>query len=386
MIKLAIVTTHPIQYYAPLFKLLTERGRIEVKVFYTWEQAQRSQYDPGFGKTVAWDIPLLEGYAYAFVKNTARQPGSHHFRGIINSTLPREVENWGADALLVFGWSYHSHLRAMRYFKGRIPVFFRGDSTLLDEQPYTKRLLRKVMLTWVYRHVDTALYVGQNNRAYYLEYGLKPSQLAFVPHAVDNQRFQQSETETGQVASAWRASLGIDEDETVFLFVGKLEPKKNPVLLLEAFKRLGPARAHLLFVGNGVLEPELKRSGTANVHFIDFQNQARMPTAYRLGDVFVLPSKGPGETWGLAVNEAMACGLPILVSDKVGCTVDLVTDGRNGYVFRSENVDQLSEKMRLLLSRTERTDQGRASRQLIEYWSLEVASERLEKAMVDSNG
>ncbi|HXO74089.1 MAG TPA: glycosyltransferase, partial [Puia sp.] len=169
MKRLAIITTHPIQYNAPWFRMLAQSNRLLVKVFYTWEQSQQgSKFDPGFGKKIEWDIPLLEGYEYCFVKNTAAEPGTHHFKGVINPTLNKEVESWNPDAVLVFGWSFSSHLACMRYFKGRIPVLFRGDSTLLDDKPGVKKWLRRVFLRWVYRFIDYALYVGINNKNYFL--------------------------------------------------------------------------------------------------------------------------------------------------------------------------------------------------------------------------
>src|SRR5438067_5308801 len=120
--KLAIVSSHPIQYNAPFFKLLAERKKIEVKVFYTWSQAKEKVYDPGFGREREWDIPLLDGYEYEFVTNTSKNPGSHHFKGIKNPDLINKIEAWGATALLVFGWSFQSHLKCIRYFKNKIPV------------------------------------------------------------------------------------------------------------------------------------------------------------------------------------------------------------------------------------------------------------------------
>src|SRR5215218_1976209 len=111
MKKLAIVTTHPIQYNAPWFKLLSQRGRINVKVFYTWSQTERGpKYDPTFKKMVEWDIPLLQDYSYEFVENISKDPGSHHFNGVNNPTLNKTIETWGPDAVLVIGWSYKSHL------------------------------------------------------------------------------------------------------------------------------------------------------------------------------------------------------------------------------------------------------------------------------------
>src|SRR4051794_15532166 len=126
--KVAIITTHPVQYNAPLFHCLATRGNILPKVFYTWGvQAKGKVFDPGFGQNREWDIPLLDGYDYEFMTNAARIPGSHHFNGIINPDLIDKIEAYHPSAILVFGWAYQSHLKAMRYFSRKIPVLFRGD-------------------------------------------------------------------------------------------------------------------------------------------------------------------------------------------------------------------------------------------------------------------
>ena len=164
MKKIAIIISHPIQYHAPLFQLLNERKIINIKVFYTWGQAQSEIFDPVFGHNRKWDIPLIEGYEYNFVKNVSTDPGSHHFKGIINPTLIKEIETWGPDAVLVFGWSFKSHLNCIRFFHKKLTVLFRGDSTLLDEKAGVKLILRRLFLYWVYRHIDYALYVGQKNK------------------------------------------------------------------------------------------------------------------------------------------------------------------------------------------------------------------------------
>src|SRR5690606_24455591 len=188
MKKLAIIITHPIQYYAPVFKLLA--AQCHVKVFYTWgEKAIKPKHDPGFGKAIAWDIPLLGGYEYEFLENTAANPGSHHRKGIINPHIIKRIVAFEPQALLVYGYAYDSHFRAMRYFKGKIPVWFRGDSTLLDHADALKSLVKSIYLKWVYQYIDKAFYVGSNNKAYFKKYGLKEEQLVFAPHAIDNLRF-----------------------------------------------------------------------------------------------------------------------------------------------------------------------------------------------------
>ncbi|WP_276480585.1 glycosyltransferase family 4 protein [Paraflavitalea pollutisoli] len=345
MKRLAIVSSHPIQYNAPWFRLLANEPGIVLKVFYTWEQAAAgSTMDKGFGRMITWDIPLLEGYEHVFVKNVSADPGVHHFKGIVNPGLISEIESWGADLLLVIGWSFHSHLRCLRHFHKKIPVLFRGDSTLLDEVPGVKMWLRRIFLTWVYRHVDHALYVGTNNKAYFRKHGMKEKQLLLAPHAIDNTRFAGVGNEYDEAAIVWRKELNIPDDALVLLFAGKLERKKNPFFLLDIAAKVNDERLWIIFVGNGEWETSLKEAanGLQRVVFIDFQNQQKMPVVYRLGDVFILPSVGPGETWGLAGNEAMASHSPVMMSGKCGGAVDLIIEGKNGMVFEQGDVEKCS--------------------------------------------
>lgn len=388
MKKLAIVTSHPIQYNAPLFRALAELGGIDVHVFYTWEQSgAETKYDPGFGRDIAWDIPLLEGYAYSFVRNISRDPGTHHFRGLINPDLNESIVAWGADAILVFGWSFQSHLACLRYFHGRLPVLFRGDSTLLDERPGIRRRARRLFLRWVFRHIDYALYTGCNNKAYFLRHGLRPDQLVFAPHAIDNQRFGDADPDYPQKAAEWRATLGIAPEDLVLLFAGKLEAKKNPLFLLKIAGRVADPRLKIVFVGNGALEQELRRTaaGDTRISFLEFQNQSAMPLVYRLGDIFVLPSRGPGETWGLAANEAMASGCALILSDKTGGAIDLIREEQNGIIVGTEEWEKASRFVEtLLMDRARLGELKKASRGHIHNFSYRHIVDAIGKTILQT--
>jgi glycosyltransferase involved in cell wall biosynthesis len=387
--KLAIVTTHPIQYYAPWFKLLAADYSIELKVFYTWSQAQDSVKDRNFGMDIKWDIPLLDGYAYEFVENKAKRPGSHHFFGINCPELIPKITSYQPDIILVFGWNFISHLKVMRFFKGKVPVWFRGDSTLLDEQPGFKTQLRRTVLSFVYRSIDKALYVGKANKAYYLKHGLKDNQLVYVPHAVDNDRFKNDTLNYDHSANIWRKELGYHDEDIVIVFAGKFEPKKQPDLLLEAVQDVNKQREQplrVVFIGHGVLEGKLKESALhdENVQILPFQNQSLMPIVYRLGDVLCLPSKGPGETWGLALNEAMASKRVGIVSDKVGSSQDLIRNGINGFVFTHNKPSELED----ILKRLNKSDLDLMSTnasESINNWSYEILVNNILKALNETD-
>ncbi len=378
--KLAIITTHPIQYNAPLFKLITERQKIEIKVFYTWEQSKEKVWDKKFGREIKWDIPLLEGYHYEFVKNISKNPGSGTFSGVKNPSLISKIESWQPDAILIFGWNHQSHFKAMRYFKGKIRIYFRGDSTLIDEKPGIKTILRRISLKYIYRYIDYAFYVGKNNKAYYLKHGLKEKCLIFAPHAIDNNRFFDKTKAYQEKAKSMRQKLGFSEQDKVIVFAGKFENKKQPMLLIDAAKQLPELK--FLFIGNGEQEESLKKKAGKNCFFLPFQNQSLMPVIYRLGEIFVLPSQGPEETWGLVINEAMACGKPILTTNKVGCAIDLVKPGVNGYIFEAGNLLDLIKKIQIALPKAE--EFGNASLDIIAKWSYINIAETIEKHMIQN--
>ena len=176
-----------------------------------------------------------------------------------------------------------------------------------------------------------------------------------------------------------RKDLGIDPQATVFLFAGKLEDKKQPLELAEAFASL-QSQAHLIYVGSGMLEDELKKrfDSNPNIHFVGFQNQSKMPIWYRVADVFCLPSRGPGETWGLAVNEALACGCSVIVSDRVGCAEDLVKGQPFGRIIPAQKSSLWADAMR---DGSRSQSDGEAIVQYIRNWDPERFSTALKNKL-----
>lgn len=359
MNRLAIVSTHPIQYNAPLFRMLAKDGSIDLKVFYS-KLPEEVIFDQDFGQEVAWDIPLLSGYEHASFEASVPQG---------KRSLIHAIEAFKPKAVLMYGWNFPGHWAVMRHFKGRIMVWFRGDSTVLDPLPFWKKTARKLLLTMVYRSVDRAFFVGQANKRYFEWAGLRSDQLTYAPHAVDNEFFMHEDETCHELARQKRAELGIPADAKVFLFVGKLESKKQPNMLAAAFMDAGLNNAHLVFIGSGALEAELKAQCAAirNIHFVGFQNQQSMPVWYRVGDVLCLPSKGPGETWGLAVNEAMACGCAAIASDRTGCHEDILTSDSVGIHFPADRTHDLSESLRYA---SERTWDRHVIQSHISHWSF----------------
>ncbi len=383
MQKIAFIVSHPIQYYAPLHRALALRDDVAIKVFFTWHDGSQAQQDHGFGKSVAWDIPLTEGYEYESVPNTARQPGTHHFMGLQNPALVQRVLAWQPDVVHLTGYAYSSHLRALYSFHWRgLPVLFRGDSHLLDGTGFGLRgMLKRALLSTVYRWPAAFLCVGLANRAYYRHFGVPDSKLFDCPHSIETSRFAEPHNELEQAARNWRRELRIKDDQKVVLFAGKFEDKKQPLPLMQAFLACDLPDTLLLLVGDGLLGGQVQDLADrypARFRVLPFQNQSRMPLVYRLGDILVLPS-AYGETWGLAVNEAMACGRPALVSDRVGCHPDVIRPGLNGDVFAVGDWAEFQRKLSLLLSDGWESKQ-KAIHQWAQNWAIQATAMTLVRA------
>ena len=385
MIRLAVVISHPIQYYAPWFRQLNQQPGLLVQVFYLWDFGVSRKLDRGFGQELQWDVPLLEGYAHTFVANAASDPGSHHLAGLHNPMLVGELVRWWPDALLLFGYAYRSHLRLLLDPRlWHVPLLLRGDSHQLAPRAGLKPLLAQLLRRLLFCRFAAGLPVGQANADWMAKSGIRRQ--FFAPHAVDNARFQAAASEAELAAQAWRQQLGIPAAASVVLFAGKFEAKKRPLDLLEAFAALRHPTAVLVFVGAGPLEAELKRRaaslGLGQVIFQGFQNQSAMPRTYALADLVVLPSYGPGETWGLCINEAMNLAKPVLVSSHVGCGADLVIPGQTGWIFPAGDVAALTAALAEALGNSQRLKaMGQQSRAHIDRFSYAEATAGLQQAL-----
>jgi glycosyltransferase involved in cell wall biosynthesis len=346
-LRVAMVTTHPIQYQVPWFRALAQRPEVDLTVFYAHLPSAREQ-GTGFGVSFVWDLPLLDGYRHVRLHNVASQPALSTFRGSDTPEIGRALEAGGFDAVIVNGWHTKSGLQTLLACRRqRRPCIVRGDSNALKARPWYVRLLHRAWLA----QYDGFLTVGRSNADFYRRGGVPQRKLFPGPHCVDNARFGSQASALAPDRGSLRAAFGIDSDACTFLFCGKLIGKKRPGDALEGLQRAlrsGLTRAHLLVVGDGELRAACEQRARADalpVTFAGFLNQTEITRAYVAADALVLPSDY-GETWGLVVNEAMACARPAFVSERVGCHPDLVVSDVTGAVFPFGDVDALAASWR----------------------------------------
>lgn len=373
MRPLAIVTTHPIQYQAPLFRYLVDRG-IPLRVLFLSDFALRGNRDPGFGVDVKWDIPLLEGYEYEFLPSLRRDPHpGDGFFSMVNPAVAARLSRKSYSAVMVHGYRNASLATAIATaVVRRLPVLYRSESHSRG-RPASSRKTRAARL--MFGRISAFLSIGTLNDEFYAAHGVPAQKRFLTPYAVDNERFR-AEAERSTVAQA-RTELGLPADKKVILFSGKFQPWKRPDLLLDAFNRLDRADSHLVYVGDGELRAGLERRAGDRVTFLGFLNQSQISLAYRSADVLVLPSEH--EPWGLVVNEAMNFGVPAVVSDVVGCGPDLVEGA--GKVFRSGDVYSLTDALSEVLDDRNLETFKRAASDRIARWGFEGCYEGLTAAL-----
>jgi glycosyltransferase involved in cell wall biosynthesis len=380
--RVAIVTTHPIQYQVPWFRMLAARPEIDLTVFYSQIPSPRLQGD-GFGVDFQWDISLLEGYRYEVLPNVATTPSVTTFRGCDTPTLYGEIRSSRFDAVIVNGWVAKTCLQALWACRRTgVPCIVRGESNALRRRSWWKRLIHRRLL----RQYSAFLVIGKSNAEFYRSYGISPSRMFAGRYCVDNDRFSNAADRLRTDRDALRAAWRIPADAAVFLYCGKFIPKKHPLVLLRAAEvaQSSGARLHLLLVGDGELRAECERfvkERDLPATFAGFINQNRLPEAYVAADCLVLPSD-EGETWGLVVNEAMACGTPAIVSDRVGCGPDLIVAEETGAVFPFADERALAALLRELSNnRSDLERMGKRARSHVSAYSIEALVEGTLEAL-----
>jgi len=388
--KIAFILSHPIQYFSPLFREMAKHPEIDFTVYYCSDESVRRMKDVGFGKEIKWDIPLLEGYRYRFLKNYSPKPSiSAGFFGLINFDIVNDLRREKYDALIVHGWNYFTNIFAIITAKLiGIKVFMRGENPLNQElkklryKIFVKKIILKRLLFGI---IGAFLYIGHENREFYRFYGAPESKLFFAPYVVENERFIRGYKEFKSRRREIKKEIGIPPDKVVILFSGKLIGKKRPMDLLMAYESLQSENKALIYMGDGHLRENLeeytKKRNLRDVYFLGFKNQTELPKYYVASDIFVLPSAA-GETWGLVVNEAMCFHLPVIVSDMVGCWRDLVKHGENGFVYPVGNIDRLANHLLKLLKEPDlREKMGKQSLEIITKWSYKKDIEGILAAL-----
>jgi glycosyltransferase involved in cell wall biosynthesis len=376
--KVAYFVSHPIQYQAPLLRLLSSDPLLDLTVFFLSSGSTRPYFDSGFSRMVAWDTPLLDGYRSVCLSGC--ELGSLSFWSPLRTDIWRILKAGRFDAVWVHGYVHNVHVQAMLAAKRYgAKLLVRGESQLALQTGEVGRLGRRLILPKLFRCVDGFLAIGSLNREFYLRNGVPASKIHHVPYTVDNRFFQREAQKASLRRDELRSELRFSASRPVILFVAKLQERKRPLDLLNAYAHmLGQPRTivrpYLLIAGDGPQRDELTKQIAElmledDVRLLGFKNQNELPRLYDLCDVFVLVSER--EPWGLVVNEVMNAGKPVILSAEVGCGPDLVREGENGFLVPVGDVKALSARLIEITQDPHRArTMGARSLELISSWGF----------------
>lgn len=389
MHKISFLQSHPIQYYSPLYDELAKDKRVEFKMYYCSDYGlskEGKRYHPEFGELPNWNIDLVEGHNHEIVKNRSFKKGIFKgFFGLMNFSIYRKLNKDRPDVLVIVGWHYFTFIWAVICCKLlRIKVYVRGDNSIDGDMQLSK--FKREIKHFIYGKLLFPLYtkityVGVKNRFFFQSYGVKDAKLVHMPHAIDNKRFNDYFNLKKQYVDEVRSSIEIPNKFNV-LFIGRLHEEKRILDLIDAVGSLDD-NVHLTIVGDGLIYDDIEKACNSynkdSFKLVGFKNQEELLDYYLTADLFVLPSHL--ETWGLVVNEAMNFNLPIIVSDTVGCALDLCKN-ENGFIFKRGDVKSLSSTIDYLSKSPNIAKRmGTESGKLIQNYSYQAIIDNLIKSL-----
>jgi glycosyltransferase involved in cell wall biosynthesis len=394
--RVAIILSHPIHYLTALCRELAARPDIELTVYFCSDFGLHPGYDATFGRTVTWyDERILEGFAYRFLPrwfSRGSSPGG--FWSVTNPRIVTELIRGRYDAVAIHGYTYCTNWLAVIAAKlVGTAVFLRGESNLLERRSVSVSAVKWLVLRTLFPFIDRFLTIGTLNTRFYEHYGIRPERLFLTPYAVDNTLLQSEHRRLLPDRGVLRRALGVNDDSPVILFVSKLIARKRPMDLLIAYRALmqnskertaNGGESHLVFVGDGpereTLERYTKGHGFANVRFLGFKRPSDIAPYFAAADIFAFPSGS--ETWGLVVNEAMNFGLPVITTNMVAASYDIVQNGETGFVCPVGDTTMFTQRLRTLVDSAElRQEQGRKALERISTWSNREAADGILRAL-----
>ncbi len=389
-VRVAFVNTHPIQYFAPLYRYINASSQIEAVPIYLSDVSLRGEIDKGFGHAVKWDTDLLSGMTPVFAEGAGTRMVE---TGITKMMVPQTwslIRKGGYDAVVVHGHATGANHIAWAAAKSMgIPVFTRGETHLGLVRSSLRGTLRNLLMPLFYATYNGVLAIGSANKRFYEAQKVPQRKISLFPYSVDNDQLITLAQMSDADRQARRSKLGLKPGRLAILYASKFQPRKHPEHLIEACAQLAKEGLEfdLVLAGSGEMDAQLRalagQHPQLNVIFPGFFNQSELPSLMAACDAFALPSRN--EPWGLIINEAMCAGLPVIASREIGSVEDLIEDGVNGHIFDAGDIPALTNAIRSLLQNPEKTRaMGQASVTRIKQWGYRECLDGLTHALENS--
>jgi glycosyltransferase involved in cell wall biosynthesis len=386
-VRIAIVVSHPIQYYAPWYRALAETPGVILKVFFCRKWGVHEYYDRDFNVNIQWDIPLLDGYEWEFLA-TKRETGTNTFFAVDNPTVGEALQEYRPDITLIHGYAHRTLWRTVRWCnRNRVAVMLTSDSSGAAARVLWKRAAKAIVVRYFYGRLDGAISVGDNNRSYHRQYGLPEDRIFPGVLPIDCVGLANSAGDPVRARLEIRRQHGIPDEAFVVVFSGKLIPLKCVLHLLEAVHRCAQTGLEVwcMLVGDGPERPRVEafvRENRMNtVVMAGFINQSSIGKYYAASDVVALMSSR--EAKGAPVPEAGVFGCPAILCDRVGCIgpTDCAREGENALVYPWSDIDALANCIKkLCTNKVLYSSMSQAARRIARLQDVTAAATQLKQA------
>lgn len=371
--KIFIYSVNPVQYHAPIFKALSKK--LNILVGFGDSIGVIPFYNKELRTVIKWDIPLIEGYSYKFFKNYAKK-NSRGFFSRINIGMFFHVIVNNYDAVLIHGYDTISSW--IVFFAAKLSlkkIIWRGEAAIRPKvrQKKINNIIKKFVLPQYFRCCDAVMYSCTGNKEYLKQFLIPDKKMFLIPCAVDNDFFRYERGKYLNKNDVIKSELGIPSDNFVILFSSRFTTRKRPLDLIEAVAKMNCQNITLLFVGDGIERENMERliaKYCLHAVFTGFQGQLKLPMYYSIADIFVLVSDYDASPKSL--NEALNFELPIIVTDFVGTAKDLVKNGENGFIVKTRDINEISNRIKFVLNNKKiAAEMGKKSLEISDEWSID---------------
>jgi glycosyltransferase involved in cell wall biosynthesis len=360
-VRITFLVERPTQFEAPFYRFAAADPSNQLRVVFTAPDAARAAFDPELGRQLAWGIDLLGGYPHE----------------TWSSAMAARLRPDDCDLLIVNGYAQPEYRQAVRHARrSGVRTALRLDSVPWQDKGWRRAAKRALFAAYLDRAFDLFLGVGSLTLDYLRRNGVPEHRRGLFPYAVDIDWFRSRADGSGV-----RERLGVPPAAKLLLSLAKLHPREAPRDLLRAFAMLERKDLWLVVAGDGPLRGELERAAPERVVFPGYVPYPDLPSLYAAADLFVHPA--PEERWGVSVEEALACGLPVVASSRVGAAYDLLVGGENGFTYPAGDSAALASKLVEALAISTATVRAK-NREILARWDyaaswralLEAASRR----------
>ncbi|ATE66187.1 glycosyltransferase family 4 protein [Rhizorhabdus dicambivorans] len=387
--KLAIIVSHPIQHFVPFYRCLASQSDLDSCVFFASKIGLSSYFDKDMKQDVKWQMDLLSDYRKIFLPGADGINGTSFFE-VNNPNTWKALREFAPDAVLIYGYSQATMVKALFWcLMHRVPALLIADSELKSDRSALAQTVKRLILPIIFKAFRAFLTVGDCNEDYYSHYGVSRRRLFRSPFTIDETLYRDVRANKAAHRSEIRRRHSIGEEEFVALCVGKVSQRKRTSDLSDALRRIKAAQGdvplRVLCAGNGEEYERLSneaRDEKLPMSFAGFVNVDELPYYYAAADLLVHPSGR--DPHPLALSEAAAVGLPLIVSDKVGAVgpTDIAREGESALVYPCGDIDALSQLMLDLSGDRQRVEaMAAASLRIFDQNDMQTSLSGLRRAL-----